>query len=53
MNHVLRQRLGLGRRLFGHVARRFLACAIDTMMLFSRAENPSCGFFEALGANDS
>ena len=43
------QRLGLGRRLFGHAARRFLDCDIDAMMLFSQVENPSCGFFEALG----
>ena len=40
---------GPGRRLFGHAARRFLDCDIGAMMLFSQAENPACGFFEALG----
>lgn len=43
------QRLGLGRRLVGHVARRFLEQGISSMLLFSEAENPSCAFFEALG----
>jgi ribosomal protein S18 acetylase RimI-like enzyme len=44
------QRLGLGRRLIGHVARRFLAKGISTMVLFAEPQNPSCRFFEALGA---
>ncbi len=44
------QRLGLGRRLVGHAARRFLAQGISAMLLFADAGNPSCGFFEALGA---
>ena len=43
------QRLGLGRKLVGHVARRFLAQGISNMVLFGIAENPSCGFHEALG----
>jgi len=43
------QRMGLGRRLFGEVCRRFLADDVTSMMLFSQAENPSCRFFEALG----
>ena len=42
------QRLGLGRLLMCHAARRFLEQGIDSMMLFSYAENPSCGFFEAM-----
>jgi ribosomal protein S18 acetylase RimI-like enzyme len=44
------QRLALGRRLVGHTARRFLAQGISTMLLFADAGNPSCRFFEALGA---
>jgi ribosomal protein S18 acetylase RimI-like enzyme len=44
-----RQRLGLGRRLMGHAARRFLERGISSMLLFSQPENPSCAFFEALG----
>jgi ribosomal protein S18 acetylase RimI-like enzyme len=43
------QRLGLGRRLMGHVARRFLGQGISSMLVFSQAQNPSCRFFEALG----
>jgi len=44
------QRLGLGRRLVGHVARRFLSQGISSMLLFGEARNPSNGFYEALGA---
>jgi len=43
------QRLGLGRRLVGHVARRFLDQGISTMVLFGTPQNPSCAFHEALG----
>jgi L-amino acid N-acyltransferase YncA len=43
------QRLGLGRRLVGCVARRFLSQGINTMVLFGTPENPSCAFHEALG----
>jgi L-amino acid N-acyltransferase YncA len=43
------QRLGLGRRLVGHVARRFLGQGISTMVLFGTPQNPSCAFHEALG----
>jgi GNAT superfamily N-acetyltransferase len=42
------QRLGLGRRLIGHVARRFLSQGISTMVLFGIPQNPSCAFHEAL-----
>src|SRR5262245_52829111 len=42
------QRLGLGRKLVGHVARRFLAMGISDMVLFGLAENPSCAFHDAL-----
>jgi ribosomal protein S18 acetylase RimI-like enzyme len=44
------QRRGLGRRLVGHVCRRFLANGIHSMLLFGDAHNPSNGFYEALGA---
>lgn len=49
--YVLReyQRLGVGRRLMGHVARRFSGEGISTMVLFGTAENPSRAFHEALG----
>jgi hypothetical protein len=43
-------RLGVGRRLLGHVARRFLSQGISSMLLFGEARNPSNGFYEALGA---
>ena len=43
------QRLGLGRRLVGHVARRFLDQGISTMVLFGTPQNPSCAFHQALG----
>jgi ribosomal protein S18 acetylase RimI-like enzyme len=43
-------RRGLGRRLIGHVARRFLSQGIGSMLLFGEARNPSNGFYEALGA---
>lgn len=43
------QRRGLGRRLMGHVARRFLDQGITSMLLFADAGNPSCAFYEALG----
>jgi len=42
------QRLGVGRRLVGHVARRFLSQGISTMVLFGIPQNPSCAFHEAL-----
>ena len=44
------QRLGLGRRLIGHVARRFLGQGISSMLLFGEASNPSNAFYEALEA---
>ena len=43
-------RLGLGRRLVGHVSRSFLSRGIDSMLLFGDARNPSNGFYERLGA---
>ena len=44
------QRLGLGRRLLGHVSRRFLSQGITSMLLFGEARNPSNRFYEAMGA---
>ena len=44
------QRMGLGRRLVGHVVRRFLAQGITTMTLSADASNPSCRFYLAIGA---
>lgn len=50
--HLLRdyQRLGLGRRLVGHVARRFLSRGITSMWLYGDARNPSSRAWKALGA---
>lgn len=44
------QRLGLGRRLLGHVARRFLSQGINSMWLYGDARNPSSRAWAALGA---
>lgn len=50
--YILRkyQRVGLGKRLIGHVARKFLSMGIHNMVLFGVAENPSGKFHEAMGA---
>lgn len=45
-------RLGLGRRLMGYVARRFLAQGITSMWLIGEADNPSTAFHEALGGRN-
>jgi GNAT superfamily N-acetyltransferase len=49
--YVLRDyhRLGIGRRLVGHIVRRFLSQGIDSMLLFSDVKLPCCRFYEALG----
>jgi len=44
------QRMGLGRRMVGHVVRRFLAQGITKMTLSADAGNPSCRFYLAIGA---
>jgi ribosomal protein S18 acetylase RimI-like enzyme len=44
------QRLGLGRQLVGHVARRFLDQGITSMWLFGDARNPSSHAWIAMGA---
>ena len=43
------QQVGLGRRLIGHTARKFLSMGIHNMVLFGVAENPSCHFHEVMG----
>jgi GNAT superfamily N-acetyltransferase len=43
------QRMGLGRRLVGHVARRLLSQGIESMVLFGDARNPARACWEALG----
>jgi hypothetical protein len=49
--YVLREyRRGLGRRLTGCVARRFLGEGISSVLLFGDAQNPSNRFYESLGA---
>ena len=50
--YVLKEyhRQGLGSRLIGRIARRFLARGISSMLLFGDACNPSNRFYEALGA---
>jgi ribosomal protein S18 acetylase RimI-like enzyme len=49
--YLLREyhRLGIGRRLVGLVARRFLEQGISSMLVFAEATNPSRGFYETLG----
>jgi len=43
------QRVGLGTKLIGHVARRFLSMGVNDMVLFGIPQNPSCAFHEAMG----
>jgi len=43
------QRLGLGKKLFDHVAQRFLSKGVNDMVLFGVPQNPSCAFHEAMG----
>lgn len=44
------QRMGLGRRLVRQVVRRFLGGGVTAMAAYVDPRNPSCGFFERLGA---
>ncbi len=44
------QRLGLGRRLVGRAVQRFLGAGASAMAAYVDPRNPSCGFFERLGA---
>lgn len=43
------QRLGLGRRLLGDVARRFLGQGVSSMLLFGVEGSSASRFYEALG----
>ena len=43
------QRLGLGKKLFAHVVKRFLSKGVTDMNLFGVPQNPSCAFHEAMG----
>jgi GNAT superfamily N-acetyltransferase len=45
------QRMGLGRRLVGQVVQRFLGAGVSAMKAYVDPRNPSCGFFERLGAH--
>jgi ribosomal protein S18 acetylase RimI-like enzyme len=44
------QRQGLGRRLLGAVAQRFIERGINSMLLFGDAASAANGFYEAFGA---
>ena len=44
------QRVGLGKRLLGHVARRFIGQGVTSMWLSGDARNPSARAWRALGA---
>lgn len=46
------QRMGIGRRLMGHVARRFLSEGVSSMTLSADPANPSCAFYRALGGEE-
>ncbi|HEY0995029.1 MAG TPA: GNAT family N-acetyltransferase [Gemmatimonadaceae bacterium] len=50
--YVLRRwhRRGIGRQLVAHVARRFVAQGVTSMLLFGDARSPANGFYERLGA---
>lgn len=41
--------LGLGRRMMGHVARRFLDRGITSFSLFAELTNPTLGFYDRMG----
>lgn len=43
------QRLGLGRRLVSEAARRSREAGMDSMLVWVLRDNPSRGFYEALG----
>ena len=43
------QRLGLGKKLFVNVVKRFLSKGVNDMSLFGVPQNPSCAFHEAMG----
>lgn len=43
------QRIGLGKKLFAMVIKRFLSQGVNDMVLFGVPQNPSCAFHEAMG----
>jgi L-amino acid N-acyltransferase YncA len=43
------QRIGLGKQLMAQSAKRFLLAGIHNMVLFGTPQNPTCGFYEAMG----
>jgi GNAT superfamily N-acetyltransferase len=43
------QRLGLGSKLVGYVARRFLNMGVNNIALFGIPQNPSCYFHKSIG----
>lgn len=46
------QQLGLGKRMLGKVARHFIGMGITSMTVHAEADNPSCGFYVATGAEN-
>jgi len=46
------QRLGLGKKMFCLVVKRFLSIGINRMTVFAEASNPSCGFYEKMGGEN-
>lgn len=44
------QRLGFGRQLLGQVTRRLMTQNVSTLYVYADPRNPSCAFFEKLGA---
>ena len=43
------QRVGLGKKMFCLVVKRFLSLRINRMTVFAEASNPSCWFYEKMG----
>jgi RimJ/RimL family protein N-acetyltransferase len=43
------QRMGLGKKMFCLVVKRFLSLHINRMTVFAEATNPSCWFYEKMG----
>src|SRR5256885_780919 len=43
------QRRGVGRQLVGAVAARLLEAGLTAMSVWVLADNPACGFYDALG----
>ena len=43
------QRRGVGRRLVSAIARNLVAQGLHGLLIWALADNPACGFYEALG----